>query len=81
MRVVESCMAEVERVRVIEKVDISVAEAANCRTSELMSCTAWRTCAPDQESILDKYDSELRVRARSSSGRPRLLIEDDADGD
>ena len=54
IRVVVSCMAVLGRVRAIEKVDISVAEAANCRISELMSCTAWRTCAPDQESILDK---------------------------
>jgi hypothetical protein len=36
-RVVVSCMAVVGRVRAIEKVDISVAEAANCRISELMS--------------------------------------------
>ena len=33
-----------------EKEKISVADAANWRISLLMSCTAWRTCAPDQES-------------------------------
>ncbi len=33
------------------KVHISVTEAANWRISELMSCTACSTCAPDQLSI------------------------------
>lgn len=58
MRAEVSCIAWIERDEDApeeegegEKEKISVADAANWRISLLMSCTACRTWAPDQESM------------------------------
>jgi len=81
-REVVSCIAWADLARVSgvrANVQTSVAEAANWRISEFMSCTAWRTCAPDQLSVRVRYASVLRTRARSSAAPSELCFGETAE--